>query len=199
MSSSMMLHCGGIPATFEDVRSVPMPEATDTYRPIPYADLIDYLKTRARDMLGLRLLKEGYGLNKAGNQLFGLLVFEGSDPEMGISTGFRQSYNKSIAPAVAGGGGVFVCDNLMLSGDSFLVIRRNTKHVWDSLRKLVDTHLKELEQHYQAQQATRDRLKSISVNLSEGYRVLGEAQGVEVLTPQQASVAIRDWRTPRHE
>jgi len=47
--------------------------------------------------------------------------------ERGLSLGFRNSTNGTLAIKIVAGARVFVCDNLALSGDMIAVLRRNTR------------------------------------------------------------------------
>lgn len=198
-SSSLVLHCGGSGATFEQVAAIPVPEHTSTWRPMPYADMIGYVKAIIDQKIGAPIKSEAYGLNKAGDQMFGLITLDVGDRETGLSIGLRSSYNKSIAPALACGSKVFVCDNLCFSGDAFQIVRKNTKNVWTDFRNLVTGHVAKALGHYDAMKTSAARMAEIPCNLRRGHAILGVALGERVITPTQATVAYGDWATARHE
>lgn len=196
---TLLLHCGSNRASLDQVAAVPVPEHTETWRPMPYVQMIEYVKDVIDRSIGAPIESEAYGLNKAGDQMFGLITLDVGDDSTGLSIGLRSSYNKSIAPAVACGAQVFVCDNLCFSGDSFKIVRRNTKNVWMDFRSLVTGHIAEASYYYRATKADNTRMMEIPCNLRRGYEILGVALGEGVLTPTQASVAFTDWTTPRHD
>jgi hypothetical protein len=197
--NGMMLHCGSEEVTLEQVKAVPVPQATETWHPMPYGQVIDYLREQATKVLGLEILSERYGLNKNGSQLFSLLTLKTDSDESALAIGARGAYDKSLAWATAGGGNVFVCDNLMFSGSAFLVIRKNTKNVWADFRKMVSAQLHNALGNHEKMQRTTALMKATPCHEERGYAILGVAQGQGLLTPTQATVAYGDWRKARHE
>ncbi len=45
---SLLLHCGGKPATYEDIAAIPTPDRTATYTPVPYTRLINLVREEIR-------------------------------------------------------------------------------------------------------------------------------------------------------
>jgi hypothetical protein len=171
---------------------------TRSWKPVSYGAAIDLMHHQARRQLGLEVINEQYGLNKKGDQMFGLLTLDTGNTESGLSIGIRQSYNKSLALGVAIGANVFVCDNLCFSGSAFKVVRKNTTNVWRDFRDLLTAQISGALDHYQNVQVDLDKLKAIPCNLRRGYSFLGVALGEGLLTPTQATIAFTDWKTPRH-
>lgn len=181
------------------VQQVAVPEATATWSPVAYGAAIDFMKDTAMERLGLDIKSEAYGLNKDGSQMFGRFTLDTGDAEQGLSIGFRQSYNKSLALGVAVGANVFVCDNLMFSGDAFKVVRKNTKFVWADFQRLVGEQVGEALSNYETLKTQTDRMKATPCHKQRGDALLGVAIGKGLLTPHQASVAFGDWEKPRYE
>ena len=133
--NGLMLHCGGKSASLGELDLIAMPQATETYQPVSHYLLARKALTITQDLLkGYVLNSESYGLAREGSQMFGVLQFKGENPEMGISIGFRNAYDKSMVVGFAAGGSVFVCDNLAISGD-IVVMRKHTKNVWADLEE----------------------------------------------------------------
>jgi hypothetical protein len=197
--NGLMLHCGSEETKLADVLAVPLPEATDTWKPVAYGDAINFLKDTALDRLGLEIKSEAYGLNKTGNQLFARLTLDTGDSAHGLCFGLRQSLNKSLALAIAAGGNVFVCDNLMFEGDAFKVVRKNTVNVWADFQRLVIEQVDASLAHYNRLSDQVARMKAVPCHEQRGYALLGVAVGNGLLTPNQASIAFGDWDKPRHE
>ena len=166
---------------------------------MPYGHMIGFVKHLIDKTIGAPIRKEQYGLNKAGDQMFGQIALDVGDSDQSLSIGFRSSYNKSLAPAVVAGSQILVCDNLCLSGSAFKLVRKNTTNVWPDFQYLATQHVAGALGHYESVKADNDRMKELPCNETRGYAMLGIAQGQGVLTPTQASVAFQDWRTPRHE
>jgi hypothetical protein len=95
----------------------------------------------------------------------------------------------------------FICDNLAISGSHFRVMHKNTMNGWENFRRDCLFQASEstpLAAYYEAKKQLGD-WSGIELSEREGYRILGELQGYDRLTPHQASVAFQDWHTPRHE
>jgi len=191
--------CSQNQVTLQQVVQVTAPEPTASWNPVLYGDAIDFMKDTAMDTLGLDIKSEAFGLNKDGSQMFGRITLDTGDADQGLSIGLRQSYNKSLALGVAVGANVFVCDNLMFSGDAFKVVRRNTKNVWTDFKRLVAEQVAQAMVNYETMREHTDMMKSMPCHEQRGYALLGVAMGKGILTPTQASVAFGDWAEPRHE
>lgn len=195
---SIILHCGSKKVTRAEVEAVPVPEHTDSWKPVSYKAAIDFLFEQVKEM-GLDVRAEMYGLNKNGDQLFAMLSLDTGDKGHALSWGLRQSLNKSLALGSVAGEHTLVCDNLSFSGSAFKVVRKNTTNVWEDFKRLLSEQAKAALGHYRAIRAENDALKEIGCELTRGYEILGVALGEEVLTPHQATVAYADWQTPRYE
>ncbi len=197
--NGMILHCGSEKVTRAMVEAVPVPAPTQSWKPVPYGKAIGFLHRTIKDKLHLDVMSEQYGLNKAGDQMFGLLTLATGNDESGLSIGLRQSYNKSLSLGLAVGSKVFVCDNLCFSGNAFKVLRKNTTNVWADFRQLVEAQVATALGHYDSIQVDIQKLKEIPCNVRRGYSFLGVMLGEGLLTPTQATVAFQDWTTPRHQ
>lgn len=179
--------------------AVPVPRATRSWRPVAYGKAIDFLKHTIDLKLKLPIESEDYGLNKAGDQMFGLITLKTDSEESGLSIGLRQSYNKSLSLGLAVGSQVFVCDNLCFSGNAFKILRKNTRNVWADFRELVQAQVGMAMGHYEDIQVDTQKLKDAPCDERKGFSYLGIMQGEGLLTPTQATVAFGDWKQPRHQ
>jgi len=194
----IMLHCGGETATLKQVAAVPVPKATESWRPVPYVDVVERVEHQIPKVLGREVVDRQLGLGRGGQHFFGLWEVEADDREMGWSIAVRQSYDKSLALGVASGANVFVCDNLIFDGDAVRVVRKNTKHVWGDFRELLDGALWAAEDEFEQTRSMRETMKRRRIRTRRGYEILGRAVGEGVLRLQQASIAYREWDTPSH-
>jgi hypothetical protein len=90
-----------------------IPEATDTYAPLPNKVLVDMIYSIAADH-GLVLENEQLGLDLKGQRFFGVVDIKGLDflgGHVGLQVGFCNSGNKSMSARCCIGGKVFVCSN----------------------------------------------------------------------------------------
>src|SRR5512135_1718375 len=99
---SLLVHRGGHTVTKDELAFIPVPEATESYLPVPHNHLAETLSIIGQDILkGFTLHKEQYALARDGNQLFALHTYKASHAELGLSIGFRNSYDKSMAIGIA--------------------------------------------------------------------------------------------------
>src|SRR6056297_3648375 len=118
-----------------DLKEVPLPEQTDSYKPVGHYDLAMNLAEIARDLLkDFDYVKSQYGLARNGNQMFGIHTYQDHSTELGLSIGFRNSYDKSMSVGIAVGASVFVCENLCMTGD-ITIMRKHTQNVWNDLEE----------------------------------------------------------------
>lgn len=198
--NGLMIHTqDGHTAGLAEVTAVPVPEKTKTYHPVAHGELIEFIKTRIKHSLNLPVKSESYGLSRKDQQMFGVMTLDTGNPENGLSIGLRNSYDKSLSVGISSGAQVFVCDNLCFSGDAMVVLRKHTLNVWKDISINVDKALRGSEHHYTEMNRQLNAMKHIPLSLDAGYELIGRAQGWEILKPQQATIAIKDWRTPRHE
>lgn len=203
-ASNMMLHCGAQLVSYEDVARIEAPAATGTFHPIAHRDLIDELRARVMHVFPSCDVIERYGMTEGGRQLFGtfdLQLDEGvSDvlPVNVLSIGFRNSIDKTLSAAFCAGLRVFVCDNLCLSGDYFLYVRKHTRNVWRDVRDAIANNVSQALPAFQTVTTELKKLAELPCTTERGYELLGLSLGQKQLTATQANVAFRDWDTPRH-
>ncbi len=195
---SLAVHAGGNVVTRDDLSLVPVPEATGSYIPVPHTHLAETLATIGRDILAeFRLEKEQYALARSGNQMFGVLVFKDGHSELGLSIGFRNSYDKSMAVGLAIGAHVFVCDNLAFTGD-VTVLRKHTQNVWQSLEDIAISTLYRSQKNFQRIAEDAERLKVQPLTDKEAFKLMGLLYGKRVITLRQLSFVKLEWLNPAH-
>lgn len=212
--NGLMLHCGGHPATFDEICSVEVPRETDSYTPVPHGDIVRLLVDEMAERWGLEDPRMQFGLNKKGTQLFGTLnyqVKEGAVPErtldaftatnsidvlsdQGFSIGFRNSYDKTMSVVIVLGTIVFICDNLSYHGSHAQGMRKHSGNAWADLVDLVMGLVRKAGSHYSTSVNWLERLKRHHVSRDTGYEMLGLARGQGYFTPQQFNDAIVEWQ-----
>ncbi len=196
--NGLMLHCGGVPATRDQVCAIPTPDPTDTYTPISYAALLNYALDRITTRLGLTIHSEAYGLNRDGLQLFGVITMKTHD-DHGLAWGLRSSHDGSMTAASTFGDKVFVCDNMMFTSSGTVAMRKHTGNAFHEFKQRVDRQIGQAFQLHEDLTAQMDRMKTIPCHQDRGYELLGRARGHGILTARQSNVAFGDWETPRHK
>ena len=132
----LVVHRGGWDASPADLASVPVPDSTGSYVPVPYPRLVEEVKLHV-PRFGLKLHQERYALARDGNQMFGVLsCTNGHVDDWCLAIGLRSSYDRSLSVQLTAGSHVFVCDNLAFHGEA-AVARKHTVHVFRDLPDLI--------------------------------------------------------------
>lgn len=157
--------------TREHLAALPPVVGTDTFMPIPHIELIVSLESILNDR-GITIRQNASGLNreqfaisKDGSRLFGTLDLIG--PTMGdiegstASLGLRTANNRTMSIQMIAGATVFVCDNMVFSGDTIMMKRKHTSglNLMEELFSAVDKY----ELHYAALRTEVNSLKGFSM------------------------------------
>tara|TARA_R100000664_G_scaffold1110_1_gene2980 strand:- start:5681 stop:6412 length:732 start_codon:yes stop_codon:yes gene_type:complete len=204
MTNKLMVHCGGINANYNEVCSVPLPQETETYVPVPYKDIIDNTKEVADTLLkGYEYDSSQYALSgkdKDGNynKFFGVHYYKGDNEEMHQAIGMRSSYDKSMANGVCAGARIFVCDNMAFVGE-ITIMRKHTKNVLQDLQdQLVNALYRANKSFTDIVEDTRI-MKDTPINKDEAYEFIGKARGYKLLSANQSNEAYKNWDKPPFE
>lgn len=125
--------------SFDGLRHLPEPVSLGkNHKPIPHTVLVEAIHQEI-DRRGYTVQREQLALGKKGAALFGVIDIQPTVPVIdvtggqltipegrGMSFGFRNSTDRSMAIRGVAGQRVFVCDNLSMSGDLFAISRKNT-------------------------------------------------------------------------
>lgn len=102
--------------SFPELKNLPLPEATATFKPVPFYDFVTKVLDGLYDRR-MRTVNEQYIISSDGMKLFGLIEIEQEYDGVRFAVGLRSSNNKSMKLALACGYRVLCCSNGMLSGD----------------------------------------------------------------------------------
>jgi hypothetical protein len=194
---SLILHCGGVPATYDQLCAIPTPPRTSTYSPVPYKSLVDLARTEIRS-IGLEVDKEAFGINREGGQFFGVITTRGTGELHNPSLGLRSSHDKSLSNQCAIGDWLTVCDNMAFTTNGTVVQRQHRGDAFHDFGRLVRNQLRSALDIHHELTMDFDAFRNVDISQDRGFELIGRALGHEILKPTQANIAMRDWRTPRH-
>ena len=196
---TLLLHSGGEAASMEELAAIPLPKETHSYKPVSHQALASMLGAMASDLLPeFELVNTQFGLARDGQQMFGVHTFKNGSSAMGLSIGFRNSYNKSLSVGIAVGGQVFVCDNLCLQGD-VTVLKKHTLNVVASLESLALSAIYKSRSAFNQIQEDAEVMKGIPLSDEDAYRTIGLIYGHGIITPRQIPVVKKEWLEPSHD
>jgi len=197
---SLFLHAGAQHVTLEEVRAVPTPDSTETWFPVPHSTVIDAIKTGLADHSNFNVVSEEYGLWADGARLFGLLGIQNGDQadDYQLNIGFRNSNDKAFSLGYAFGNRVFVCDNLVFSGEVTFK-RKHTRFARRDLFRVVAQGFGELGR---LRQTLDDRVASYKRTELADHQVhdlLIKSVDAQVIANAGIAKVLREWRASDHE
>ena len=196
---TLLLHKGAEPATIEQLAMIPLPQETRSYKPVAHHELANMLSSMAGNLLPeFTLSSTQFGLASDGAKMFGVHTFKNGDSALGLSIGFRNSYDRSLSVGIAVGAQVFVCDNLMLTGD-LTVLRKHTSNVHADIDGLALSAIYRSRSAFNQIKADAEVMKQIPMSDDEAYRMLGLIYGRGIINPRMIPVVKKEWLEPSHD
>jgi hypothetical protein len=199
MTQELLMHTAdGKYATLEELREIPVPKETPTYTPVSHYDLAKSLAEVSGTLLrDYELDRSQYGLARDGSQLFGVHTYRNGSDSMGLSIGFRNSYDKSMSVGIAIGASVFVCDNLALTGE-IAIARKHTTNVWQDLEELTITTIYRSQHNFHRIVEDAQIMQTQHLSDDDAYRLTGLLYGHGIITPRQIPIVKKEWLNPSH-
>ena len=137
--STLVAHCGARKVTRDELKEMPLPEATKTHQPLPHFQIVEVLE-EALSFRHLSVVKDEYAVSEDGMKMFGVMDLDAAFEGGSFSIGLRNSNDKSMRLALTAGYRVFVCDNMAFSGDFSPLLHKHTSNLnlTDSIAVAVD-------------------------------------------------------------
>lgn len=138
----LVLHCGGRNVTWDELRKIPTPAATDTHFPIPHYAFVETVLD-GLSFHGYSPKEAAYAVSGPdGQRFFGVIALENRDRHMQWVLGIQGAHDKSSTRRGMLGTQCFVCDNMAFSGKAvFEFSRKHTVNIMRDLPRLVSTKL----------------------------------------------------------
>lgn len=194
----MFLHRDGKEVTREQLDLIPLPEESDTYKPVSHFELANKLLTISEVVLkDYVIVGEHYGLARNGNQMFAYFKFQKEVGDMALSLAFRNSYDRSMSIGLAVGANVFVCDNLALQGE-IVVMKKHTKNVWLTLEQTCIQTLYNSQACFRKITEDAQTMKRRPLDDAEAFRIMGLLYGRDIVSPRQLTIVKDQWLRPSH-
>ena len=198
----LYMHCGATPVERQEVYKTDTPAHTDTHYPIPHGVFLDNVFNTLNEV-GIKTTNEHYGLNHEGNDLFALLEIEKSGDNDGNGTftnavGIRNSHIKHFSAGLVAGGRVFVCDNLMISGE-IKMNRKHTRHILKDLPNLIGHMVLQLVDKWLFQEVRYDAYRDTELTQSQADELLALSFRKGCIPGSKLQKVVNEWEEPSHE
>jgi hypothetical protein len=206
---NLCLHCGGKEVALEDIERCPTgPSLGNRHYPIAHITLVDAVR-RAADDYGYDVVNEAHALSHEGNRYFGLMQVTPQGPlearladealaDYSWVLGLRSSHDQSFPKGIAGGSGVFVCDNLSFLGE-VRVQRKHTRFAGREMPSLVAKAFGQLSSMKYEMETRFDAYQRTPLVDDKAKAFVFDAVRTGAVTRQQMLDLWTEWENPSHE
>jgi hypothetical protein len=197
--NQLVIHRGGWEATKADLASVPVPEETDSYVPVPYARFVEEVELHV-PRFGLTITDARFALARDGLQMFGVLTCANgaNNSDYALAIGLRNSYDRSLSVGLVAGSRVFCCDNLAFSGEVGAA-RKHTANVFRDLPDLIYRMLSKVSSMQSRIHEEIAAMKMRELTAEAADHLIVEAVRRNVLPASLLPKVIEAWERPAHE
>lgn len=213
------MHCGAKDIAREDLIDLSTPHGTATWTPLPHYNYFNAIETQANEngynLKDLRLtVAEGKLRHPDGSvekildgRLFGLARLEPIDTLLKDRMdaagycpvfGLRNANDKVFDASCAIGIKVFVCDNLIFSGD-ITVHRRHTPNILKNYYERVREAFTQLDAKIGHQTARIEKYQNTKIWDTRFNDMLVNAVDKKIIAPNTLPKVLQQWREPEHE
>src|SRR5262245_2690981 len=166
--ATLVAHCGTTRVSREELKVIPVPESTRTFKPIPHYEIVEAL-LEALSFRHISVVRDEYAVSPDGMRMFGVLDLETTFDGCRFAIGIRNANDKSMRLGLTAGVRVFVCDNLSFQGEFTPVLAKHSKNfsIVDSLAIGVDRIQRNFEplrqqvETWRSRQITDDQAKLV--------------------------------------
>ena len=180
-----------------DLKDIDMPKPTKTYVPVSHYDLAMNVGSIGERVIDKELHSKKFGIARKGQHMFGTFTYKNPEDEIGMSIGFRNSYDKSMSIGVCVGAKVFVCENLMMTGE-VTMMRKHTGNILDELNSLIFNVLYNSEDKFATLQEDKESMKTVDISNQEAWQTMGVLFGKGIINTPQISIMRKEWKNPSH-
>ncbi len=187
-NSTLSAHRDSHKVTYDQLKAIALPPSTQYWRPVSHIELIDSLRAGLVNANAV-ITREEFAVSANGEKLFGTIDIESDivPGNVGAALGFRHANNRHMALHTVAGGRVFVCDNMMLSGDITIL---KQKHNWKyTLGNLIQQGLDAWQRKRVTMAIDIDRMQNTAISDITAQAMLSKALYEGVTTLQTFKLA----------
>lgn len=180
-----------------EVVAVPEIEGTETWNPIHHAKVINGVE-HALDHYALGIRDKCFELSDDGMNMFATYSLDQGGSELAWQIGFRNSMNKRFAVGITAGTKIYVCSNLVFTGD-FIELRKHTKML--SVDQLMHISSKAVENtiwRIDALQQWQESLKEVPLTEQRKQELTYECMLSRVFPPSKFFTFVENFDTERY-
>jgi hypothetical protein len=185
--------------TVEELKSVALPTATDTYTVISHGFIIDEVK-RELHLSGFEVVSEEYRANNNLEVARGSYIIKRSeDPNFMMSFSWTNSYDKSTKFQCAIGGYVLENNSFVIDKEENTFIRKHTGTADVLVKETIAEKIGCAEMHYLKVLSAKRMMESITVNRQEVAKILGDLYfSYDIISIEQLSGIKKEYNKPSY-
>src|SRR3989442_2220477 len=171
MTSTLIAHCGTTKISRDELRTIPVPAATATHKPIPHYDVVQALI----ETLGFRhigVIRDEYAVSPDGMKMFGALDLDYEYSDVRFSIGIKNANDKSMRLALTIGYKVAICDNMMFKGDFTPIFHKHTSRL--DLTDLLSVGVDKMQRNFQPLKNQIDNWKTVTLINDQAKQIISE-------------------------
>lgn len=196
--SDLCLHAGGKEVTFEELKQLQPPPATDTYFPVAHGQVIETVQTSLA-AAGFGIAKARHAVAHDGARLFSTLdltvpLYSG----VHLCVGLRNSHDRRFPLSFCAGSRVFVCDNLAFRSE-LMVKRKHTRFGETRFNEAIAQAVQGLTQFKEIEGDRIKRLTTSEINDDKAAAIMIRAFEEDIISYRTLPRVIAEWRKPSFE
>ena len=196
--SNLMLHAGGREVTLDELREVRTPEGTDTWFPVPHAEVVTTVG-KVLNGAGFTIERARYGLARNDARMF--CTMDLSTPlaqGVKLAVGVRNSCDKSFPIGFVAGSRVFVCDNLAFRSE-ISVARKHTRYGETRFLEATSLAVQNLQQFRDTEVKRICAFRDTGLLSVEADSLILQAYERGVISSHSLPDVVKCWRAPEFE
>lgn len=152
-NGTLIAHCGANRINRGDLLGLPLPEETDTFKPVSHYFLVQAIE-EALAFRHISITTEEFAVTPDGMKFFAVLQVNAQYEGVNFAIGLRNSNDKSMRLGIVAGYKVTVCDNLSFAGEYKPMLAKHSKNLdltesvsiavdrlqrgWKPIREMID-------------------------------------------------------------
>ncbi|MCL0046221.1 DUF932 domain-containing protein [Nitrospinaceae bacterium] len=172
-------------------------DGSDRFKPVEHHELANTIVNQTKDM-GLSIKKEQWGVSPDHTSLFGEIVLDKvlDNPTMEFTIGIRQNNNMRFPITLVSGTNVFVCSNLMISGEIVLKKRHTIGlHLQDEVRSGLTRCIGNSKDITD----TMEMMQNNEINNSRANDLMMESAHQGLFSYSHLKEVQKEWITPSYD
>lgn len=196
--ATLITHRGGRDVTQDELERISTPEATDTWFPIPHAQVLHAVEETLQGG-GFLIQRRRLSIAKEGSRFFGTLDLSTPITDgVSLAVGIRNSTDKSFPIGFCCGTRVFVCDNLAFTSE-IVVAKKHTRFGQERYLEGIAKAVSSLMQYRESTAQWIGEMKDWQLSPEAADSFILRSYEEEVIGARQLPLVLREWRQPRFE